>query len=278
MSAGRDDASSIRGRASQPPPLGTCPAHERERARRPAAGDGRPHRRRRAASAPTSTSGPTRRRRASGSPSAPPGTVGPRRHGRSTRPTCSPSPRRCAATGRARASTARSSSGATRTRSPSPPRGPSPRCSARTASRSWSTRTTATRRRPPSRTRSSPTTAPTTTRPPTASSSPRRTTRPQDGGVKYNPPHGGPADTDVTGWIQREANALLETTCATSSAAPSRARCARHDYVSAYVDDLAAVIDLERIRDSGPAPRRRPARRRRASPTGPRSPSATAST
>ena len=33
---------------------------------------------------------------------------------------------------------------------------------------------------------------------------------PQDGGVKYNPPHGGPADTDVTGWIQREANALLE--------------------------------------------------------------------
>ena len=33
---------------------------------------------------------------------------------------------------------------------------------------------------------------------------------PQDGGVKYNPPHGGPADTDVTGWMQREANALLE--------------------------------------------------------------------
>ena len=45
---------------------------------------------------------------------------------------------------------------------------------------------------------------------PTASSSPRRTTRREDGGFKYNPPHGGPADTDVTGWIQREANALLE--------------------------------------------------------------------
>ena len=109
-----------------------------------------------------------------------------------------------------RASTDRSSWGATRTRSPSRRRRPSSRCSAPTASRSWSTPTTASRRRPPSRTRSSPTTAAAADGTAdgivvTPSHNP-----PQDGGVKYNPPHGGPADTDVTGWIQREANALLE--------------------------------------------------------------------
>jgi phosphoglucomutase len=76
---------------------------------------------------------------------------------------------------------------------------------------------------------------------------------PQDGGVKYNPPHGGPADTDVTGWIQDEANRLLEgglrgVQRASAERAPT---VHRHDYVSAYVDDLPAVIDLELIRESG---------------------------
>jgi phosphoglucomutase len=76
---------------------------------------------------------------------------------------------------------------------------------------------------------------------------------PQDGGVKYNPPHGGPADTDVTGWIQDEANRLLEgglrdVQRASAERAPT---VHRHDYVSAYVDDLPAVVDLELIRDSG---------------------------
>jgi phosphoglucomutase len=76
---------------------------------------------------------------------------------------------------------------------------------------------------------------------------------PQDGGVKYNPPHGGPADTDVTGWIEREANALLEgglrdVRRATAEGAPT---VHRHDYVSAYVCDLPAVVDLDAIRDSG---------------------------
>jgi phosphoglucomutase len=72
---------------------------------------------------------------------------------------------------------------------------------------------------------------------------------PGDGGFKYNPPHGGPADTDVTGWIEREANGLLEAGLegvrrAAGAATP-------HDYLDAYVADLAQVIDLEAIRSSG---------------------------
>ena len=74
---------------------------------------------------------------------------------------------------------------------------------------------------------------------------------PQDGGVKYNPPHGGPADTDVTGWIQREANALLEGGLRDVKRTQDRDSVRRHDYVSAYVDDLPAVVDLAAIRDSG---------------------------
>ena len=76
---------------------------------------------------------------------------------------------------------------------------------------------------------------------------------PGDGGFKYNPPHGGPADTDVTGWIEREANALLEVRARRSAARPTaRARAdATHDYLQAYVADLGQVIDLEAIRGSG---------------------------
>ena len=74
---------------------------------------------------------------------------------------------------------------------------------------------------------------------------------PQDGGVKYNPPHGGPADTDVTGWIQREANALLEGGLRDVKRTKDTSSVQRHDYVSAYVDDLPAVVDLAAIRDSG---------------------------
>jgi phosphoglucomutase len=79
---------------------------------------------------------------------------------------------------------------------------------------------------------------------------------PEDGGFKYNPPHGGPADTDVTSWIEHEANVLLERGPAAVRRAPfDRAVGApslhRHDYVSAYVGDLPAVIDLAAIRDAG---------------------------
>jgi phosphoglucomutase len=74
---------------------------------------------------------------------------------------------------------------------------------------------------------------------------------PEDGGVKYNPPHGGPADTDVTGWIQDEANRLLEGELRDVQRTDDRATVQRHDYVSAYVDDLPSVVDLALIRDSG---------------------------
>ena len=78
---------------------------------------------------------------------------------------------------------------------------------------------------------------------------------PADGGFKYNPPHGGPADTDATGWIADRANALIEgglaevkrvrtadfTTDATGS----------YDFRDAYVRDLATIIDLDAIRTAG---------------------------
>jgi phosphoglucomutase len=74
---------------------------------------------------------------------------------------------------------------------------------------------------------------------------------PEDGGVKYNPPHGGPADTDVTGWIQDEANALLEAGLRDVRRTEDARSVHRHDYVSAYVDDLPSVVDLDAIRDAG---------------------------
>jgi phosphoglucomutase len=73
---------------------------------------------------------------------------------------------------------------------------------------------------------------------------------PTDGGYKYNPPSGGPADTDVTGWIQDEANKLLEAGV-DSIARASSPEVRRRDYVSAYVDDLSSVIDLDAIRSAG---------------------------
>ena len=79
---------------------------------------------------------------------------------------------------------------------------------------------------------------------------------PEDGGFKYNPPNGGPADTDVTGWIERRANALLEDGLkGVQRIALERARrsaCVhRHDYIGPYVADLAKVVDMEAIRASG---------------------------
>jgi phosphoglucomutase len=79
---------------------------------------------------------------------------------------------------------------------------------------------------------------------------------PGDGGFKYNPPHGGPADTDVTGWIEREANALLGTKLAgvkrtTYEHALKSETVHRRNYIEAYVNDLEAVIDLEAIRGAG---------------------------
>jgi len=79
---------------------------------------------------------------------------------------------------------------------------------------------------------------------------------PEDGGFKYNTPNGGPADADVTGWIERKANALLENGLKDVRRMPfAQARLAastrEHDFLSNYVDDLGAVIDFELIRASG---------------------------
>ncbi len=81
---------------------------------------------------------------------------------------------------------------------------------------------------------------------------------PDDGGFKYNPPNGGPADTDVTRWIQDEANRILDATGVDGidgvrrvSDAEARAAATPHDFMRTYVDDLAMVIDMDAIAASG---------------------------
>jgi phosphoglucomutase len=78
---------------------------------------------------------------------------------------------------------------------------------------------------------------------------------PEDGGFKYNPPDGGPADTSVTGRIQDRANALLEANLAgvkriALARALSASSTRRYDFLDAYVADLPEVIDLDAIRGS----------------------------
>ena len=79
---------------------------------------------------------------------------------------------------------------------------------------------------------------------------------PEDGGFKYNPPNGGPADTDITSAIERAANRFLEDGLRGVRRIPyDRARksaCVNsHDYIGPYVADLAAVVDMDAIRASG---------------------------
>jgi phosphoglucomutase len=79
---------------------------------------------------------------------------------------------------------------------------------------------------------------------------------PEDGGFKYNPPNGGPADTDITAGIERAANHYLEDGLAGVKRMPHerarRAACVhRHDYITPYVADLANVVDMEAIRSAG---------------------------
>ena len=78
---------------------------------------------------------------------------------------------------------------------------------------------------------------------------------PIDGGFKYNPPHGGPADTDITKVIQDQANAFLTAGLKDVHRLPyeeaRKADCVRgHDFITPYVDDLGSVIDMEAIRNS----------------------------
>jgi phosphoglucomutase len=79
---------------------------------------------------------------------------------------------------------------------------------------------------------------------------------PADGGFKYNPPHGGPADTDVTGWIEKYANDLLRDGNAkvkrmSYDSALKGARTHQGDIRTPYVEDLVQVIDMEAIRAAG---------------------------
>lgn len=79
---------------------------------------------------------------------------------------------------------------------------------------------------------------------------------PRDGGFKYNPPNGGPADTDITGWVQDRANQLLrdgntEVKRVTLEAAMKAATTHEKDFVAAYVYDLAEVIDFDAIKAAG---------------------------
>jgi phosphoglucomutase len=79
---------------------------------------------------------------------------------------------------------------------------------------------------------------------------------PEDGGFKYNPPNGGPADTDVTGWIQKQANGILEAGLADVKRLPfeqaQRAATTRaYDFLETYAADLGNVIDFDAIRASG---------------------------
>jgi phosphoglucomutase len=75
---------------------------------------------------------------------------------------------------------------------------------------------------------------------------------PGDGGFKYNPPHGGPADTDVTRWIQDRANTLLASGLKEVRRIPyARVHAARYDFLGSYVDDLVSVVDLDAIRSAG---------------------------
>ena len=78
---------------------------------------------------------------------------------------------------------------------------------------------------------------------------------PDNGGFKYNPPNGGPADNDVTGWIEARANALLERGLRdVKRISFERARRAptthRHDFLHAYVNDLGSVLDMDAIRSA----------------------------
>ncbi|MGO1582006.1 MAG: phosphoglucomutase (alpha-D-glucose-1,6-bisphosphate-dependent) [Actinomycetaceae bacterium] len=79
---------------------------------------------------------------------------------------------------------------------------------------------------------------------------------PRDGGFKYNPPHGGPAGSDATGAIAARANELLASGVRDVARIPVERALAlgppgRHDFRSAYVDDLSNVLDLEAIRSAG---------------------------
>ncbi len=77
---------------------------------------------------------------------------------------------------------------------------------------------------------------------------------PADGGLKYNPPHGGPAGSEATGWIAARANELLGDGLDRLPRVPfdrARAQVGEYDFLAHYVDDLPAVLDMGAIREAG---------------------------
>ncbi|MDX6239922.1 MAG: phosphoglucomutase [Kribbellaceae bacterium] len=77
---------------------------------------------------------------------------------------------------------------------------------------------------------------------------------PRDGGIKYNPPHGGPADSDATGWIASRANELIAAGLRDihrKSFETARAAAGEYDFLGHYVDDLPSVLNLDAIRSAG---------------------------
>ncbi|GAB2647940.1 phosphoglucomutase (alpha-D-glucose-1,6-bisphosphate-dependent) [Kribbella swartbergensis] len=77
---------------------------------------------------------------------------------------------------------------------------------------------------------------------------------PRDGGIKYNPPHGGPADSDATGWIAARANELIAGGNREVRRKPferARSQAGEYDFVGHYVDDLPSVLNLDAIRSAG---------------------------
>jgi phosphoglucomutase len=79
---------------------------------------------------------------------------------------------------------------------------------------------------------------------------------PEDGGFKYNPPNGGPAETGITGWIEKQANGLLADGLRAVKRVPfEQARqantTAEYDFLKTYIADLGNVIDFDAIRGSG---------------------------
>jgi phosphoglucomutase len=79
---------------------------------------------------------------------------------------------------------------------------------------------------------------------------------PADGGYKYNPPNGGPAETDVTGWIQKRANEYLANKLRGVKRIPyekalKAATIHPYDFMNPYVDDLKNIVDLDLVRSSG---------------------------
>ena len=77
---------------------------------------------------------------------------------------------------------------------------------------------------------------------------------PRDGGFKYNPPHGGPADSDATSWIAARSNELIETGGWRDARAATDGQAepvGHYDYIAGYIDELESVIDVAAIREAG---------------------------